>query len=152
MTEEERREPVATVAGAHAGLRAVAFKPRRALAPKAPALKAALKAEREAFRLKSELQRVGREDPEPARGRVSLPEVLRGGKVIDLDRCGAEGATRPRAFPQGSIRTIATPWGPNKGVELGAAVGATCPPPFPGGRYRPPRLCWIGTGGSVNSG
>ena len=86
MTEEERQELAATGAGAHAGLREVAFKLRRALAPKAPALKAALKAEREAFRLKSELQRVGREDPGPAQGRVSLPEVLRGGKVIEMDR------------------------------------------------------------------
>ena len=75
MTEEERRELAATVAGAHAGLREVAFELRRALEPKAPALKAALKAEREAFRLKSELQRVDRGDPEPAQRRVSLPEV-----------------------------------------------------------------------------
>ncbi len=57
MTEEERRELAATVAGAHAGLREVAFELRRALEPKAPAQRC-----------------------------VSLPEVRRGGTVIDMDR------------------------------------------------------------------
>ncbi len=59
---------------------------RRELTPKAPALKAAIKAERETFRLKRELQRLAMEDPEPAQGRGSLPEVRRGGKVIDVDQ------------------------------------------------------------------
>ena len=86
MTEEERRELVATVAGAHAGLREVAFELPRALEPKAPALKAALKAEREAFRLKRELQQLDLEGPDPAPRRSSLPEVRRGGKVIDIGR------------------------------------------------------------------
>lgn len=80
MTEEERQKLVAMVAEAHACLREVVFTLRRALAPEAPALKAALKAEREAFRLKSELQKLDREDPEPAQGRVSLPEVRRAGR------------------------------------------------------------------------
>ena len=86
MTEEERREMVAAVAEAHAGLREAASRLRRALAPKAPVLKAALKAEREAFRLKREMEKLGREDPEPAQERMSLPEVRRGGKVVTMDR------------------------------------------------------------------
>ncbi len=75
MTEDERRELVGTVAEAHAGLSEVAFKLRRELTPKAPALKAAIKAERETFRLKRELQRLDIEDPEQAKGRESLPAV-----------------------------------------------------------------------------
>ena len=86
MSEDERREMVATVAKAHAALREVALRLQRALTPKAPALKAAIKAERETFRLERELQRLDIEDPEPAQGRQSLPEVRRGGKVIHLDR------------------------------------------------------------------
>ena len=54
---------------------------------KSPALKAAVRAEQEAFRLKRELQRLDLEDPEPARRRDALGEVRRGGKVIDIDRC-----------------------------------------------------------------
>ena len=75
MTEDERRELVGTVAEAHAGLSEVAFKLRRELTPKALALKAAIKAERETFRLKRELQRLDIEDPEQAKGRESLPAV-----------------------------------------------------------------------------
>ena len=87
MSEDERRKLVGTVAEAHAGLREVAFQLRRELPPKAPALKAALKAEREAFRLQRELQRLDLEDSAPVTPRrASLPEVRRGGKVIDLDR------------------------------------------------------------------
>ena len=86
MTEDERRKLAGTVAEAHAGLREVAFQLRRELTPKAPALKVALKAEREAFRLQREIERLDGEDTEPAQGRTSLPEVRRGGKVVDLDR------------------------------------------------------------------
>ena len=45
MSEDERQELVGTVAEAHAGLRELAFKLRRELTPKAPALKAAIRAE-----------------------------------------------------------------------------------------------------------
>ena len=38
MSEDERQEMVRTVAEAHAGLRELAFKLRRELTPKAPAL------------------------------------------------------------------------------------------------------------------
>ena len=78
MSEDELQDLVKTVAEAHAGLSEVAFKLRRELTPKGLALKAAIKAERETFRLKRELGRLDIEDPEPAQGRESLPEVRRG--------------------------------------------------------------------------
>ena len=86
MTEDERQNLLRAIAEAHAGLSEVAFKLRRELTPKAPALKAAIKAEREIFRLKRELQRFDVEDLEQAKGRTSLPEVRRGGKVVDVDQ------------------------------------------------------------------
>ena len=63
MTEDEQQELLGTVAEAHAGLSEVVFKLRRALTPKAPALKSAIKAEREIFRLKRELLLLDIEDP-----------------------------------------------------------------------------------------
>ena len=86
MSEDERQEMVATVAEAHAGLRELAFKLRRELTMKAPALKAAIKAEQEVFRLKRYLQQLDLEYPEFPRRREALPEVRRGGNVIDPDR------------------------------------------------------------------
>ena len=86
ITEDERQELLGTVAEAHTGLSEVVFKLRRELTPKAPALKSPIKAERETFRLKHELQRLAIEDPEQANGRESLPEVRRGGKVVDMDQ------------------------------------------------------------------
>ena len=86
MTEDERQYLLRTVAEAHTGLSKVAFKLRRELTPKAPALKRAIKAERETFHLKGELQRLDMEDLEQATGRESLPEVRRGGKVVDVDQ------------------------------------------------------------------
>ena len=53
---------------------------------KAPALKTAIKAERETFRLKQELQRLDIEDLERAKRRESLPEVRRSGKVVDIEQ------------------------------------------------------------------
>ncbi len=84
MTEDERQGLLRTVAQTHASLSEVALKLRLGLPPKAPALKAAIKAEREAFRLKHELQRLDIEDLEQANGRESLPAVRRGGKVVDV--------------------------------------------------------------------
>ena len=86
MTEDEWLELVGTVAEANAGLSEVVFKLRRELTPKAPALKAAIKAERESFRLKRELKRLAMEDPEQAKGGELLPEVRRGGKVVEMDQ------------------------------------------------------------------
>ena len=92
MTEEERQNLLETVAEAHDGLSEVAFKLRRKLTPKAPALKAAIKAEREIFRLKRELQRLNIEDLEQAKDRTSLPEVRRGGKAVDVGQLLREKA------------------------------------------------------------
>ena len=86
MSEDERLELVRTAAEAHAGLSEIAFKLRRELPAKAPALKEALKAERTAFRLKRELQLLDIQDPEPARRRKAIPDVGRGGKVVDIER------------------------------------------------------------------
>ena len=86
MSEDERQELVRTAAEAHSGLSEIAFKLRRELGAKAPALKEALKAERVAFRLKRELQRLDLTDPDPAARRGPLAEVRRGGKVIDVER------------------------------------------------------------------
>ena len=86
MTEDERQNLLETVAEAHGGLSEVAFKLRRELTAKAPALKAAIKAERETFRLKRELQRFDVEDLEQAKGRTLLPEVRRGEKVVDVEQ------------------------------------------------------------------
>ena len=86
MNEDERQHLLETVAEAHGGLSEVAFKLRRELTAKAPTLKAAIKAEREVFRLERELQRLDVEDLEQAKGRTSLPEVSRGGKVEDVDQ------------------------------------------------------------------
>ena len=86
MSEDERQELVRTAAEAHSGLSEIAFKLRRELSAKAPALKEALKAERVAFRLKRELQQLDITDPDPLRRHEGLPEVRRGGKVIDIER------------------------------------------------------------------
>ena len=86
MNEDERQHLLETVAEAHGGLSEVAFKLRQELTAKAPTLKAAIKAEREVFRLERELQRLDVEDLEQAKGRTSLPEVRRGGKVEDVDQ------------------------------------------------------------------
>ena len=86
MTEDERQNLLETVAEAHGGLSEVTFKLRRELTTKAPTVKAAIKAEREIFRLKRELQRLDIEDLEQAKGRKSLPEVRRGGKAVDMEQ------------------------------------------------------------------
>ena len=50
------------------------------MTPKVPALKAAIKAERETFRLKCKLQQLDIKNLEQAEERESLPEVHRGGR------------------------------------------------------------------------
>ena len=86
ISEDERLELVRTAAEAHSGLSEIAFKLRRELSAKAPALKEALKAERVAFRLKRELQKLDLTDPDPPERSGPLGEVRRGGKVIDIER------------------------------------------------------------------
>ena len=86
MTEDERQNLLGTVVEANGGLSEVAFKLRRELTPQAPALKTAIKAERETFRLKQELQRLDIEDLEHAKRSEPLPEVRRSGKVVDMEQ------------------------------------------------------------------
>ena len=83
MIEDERQDLLGTVAEAHAGLSEATFKLRRELTPKDPALKTAIKAERETFRLKREILKLDLENP-PARS--PLPSLTRGGKVIDPEQ------------------------------------------------------------------
>ena len=86
MSEDERLELLGSITEAHATLREAAFKLRRELTQKAPATKAAIKAEQEAFRLRRELQRLELADPDPAERRGPLPEVRRGATAIDTGR------------------------------------------------------------------
>jgi len=79
MSEDERLELLRTASEAHADLKELALRLRRRLTSKAPATKAAFKAEQEVFRLRRELQQLELDDPDPAEGR-------RGGKVIDIER------------------------------------------------------------------
>ncbi len=86
MNEDERLELLRTASEAHADLKELALRLRRRLTSKAPATKAAVKAEQELFRLRRELQRLALSGPAPAERRWPLPEVHRGGKVIDIER------------------------------------------------------------------
>ncbi len=80
MTEDERQYLVGAVSEARVSLSEVAFKLRREVTPKVPALKAAIKAERETFRLRRELQQLDIKNLEQAEERESLPEVHWGGR------------------------------------------------------------------------
>ena len=64
MSEDERLEMLRAATEAHADLKDLALRLRRRLTLKAPATKAAFKAEQELFRLRRELQRLTLEDPE----------------------------------------------------------------------------------------
>ena len=77
---------VATAIEAYAGSREIVLQLRREITPKAPVLKAALRAEEGVFRLKRELQRLTLEDTEQEERREALHAVRYGGKVIDEDR------------------------------------------------------------------
>ena len=94
MTEDERQNLLETVAEAQGGLSEVAFKLRRELTPKAPALKAAIKAEREIFRLKHELQRFDIEDLEQAKSASRCPRSAGAGRRwMWTSYCGKKLAT-----------------------------------------------------------
>ena len=87
MSEDERHEMLRTVDEAHSGLKELVLRLRRHT-PKSPAHKAAVKAEQVVFRLKRELQQLDLENLELPRRRDALPEVRRGGNVIEVDRLG----------------------------------------------------------------
>ena len=82
MDEDEKQRLVDSVAEAHLSVSEVLSKLRRQLVTKAPALKAAVKAERELFQLKRQLQQL---DLDEATRPGPLAEVTRGGKPVDLD-------------------------------------------------------------------
>ena len=85
MTEDERDHLLSTVGQAHAGLSEVALKLRLGLPPNTPARKKAMKAERAAFDLKRALQRLDVKDvASTTRREPLLPEVRRGGQVVDI--------------------------------------------------------------------
>ena len=84
MSEDERLELLRTATEAHADLKELALRLRRRLTSKAPATRAAVRAEEGVFRLRRVLQRLTLDDPEPSRRRKELGEVRRGGKVIDV--------------------------------------------------------------------
>jgi len=86
MSEDERLELLCAATDAPADLKELALRLRRRLTSKAPATKAAVKAEQELFRLRRELQRLDLSGPAPAERRGPLPGVRRGGKVIDIER------------------------------------------------------------------
>ena len=86
MSEDERLELLGAATEAHADLKELALRLRRRLPAKAPATKAAVKAEQELFRLRRELQRLELSGPDPAKRRGPFPEVRRGDKAIDIER------------------------------------------------------------------
>ena len=88
MSEDERLEMLRTATEAHADLSELALRLRRRLTSQAAATQGAFKAEQGVFRLRRELQRMDLENPESAPRREALPEVRRGGKVVDIERLG----------------------------------------------------------------
>ena len=82
MDEEEKQRLLDSLAEAHLSVSEVLSKLRRQLETKSPALKAAVKAERELFQLKRHLQQL---DLDEATRPGPLAEVTRGGKPVDLD-------------------------------------------------------------------
>ena len=69
MSEDERLELRGSITEAHADLKELALRLRRRLTLKAPATKAAFKAEQELFRLRRELQRLELSGADPAERR-----------------------------------------------------------------------------------
>ena len=65
-----------------------AFKLRRELTLKAPALKAAIRAEGVVFRPEARAAAARSRESEQAPRREALPEVRRGGKLVEVDRLG----------------------------------------------------------------
>lgn len=86
MSEDERQQLLGIITEAHDALKEAAFKLRRHLPSKAPALESAFRAEQEVFRLRREIQRLVTEDPVLARKQEPLPEDRGSGKVIDIGR------------------------------------------------------------------
>ncbi len=83
LTEPDREQILAELTEAHNAISKLLSDLRRRYSAKAPALKAAAKAERHLFKLKREILKLDLENP-PTRS--PLPSLTRGGKVIDPER------------------------------------------------------------------
>ncbi len=85
MDEDERQRFVGSVVEAHSNVSEIAFKLRREFSSRSPVLKAAVKAERELFQFKQQLQKLDIDGaPQPDR----LASVTRGGKPVSQRRSG----------------------------------------------------------------
>ena len=82
MTESERAELLAELTEAHNVVSKLLSDLRGRYSAKMPVVKAAAKAERHLFHLKQEL---GKLELEGVPARTPLPEVRRGGKVVDVE-------------------------------------------------------------------
>ena len=78
MSEDERLELLRAAAEAPADLKELDLRLRRQLTSKAPATRAAGRAEEGVFRIRRELQRLELSGPDPAERRGLFPEVRRG--------------------------------------------------------------------------
>ncbi len=82
LTGSEREELLDELTKAHNVVSTVVSKLRGRYSAKTPAVKAAAKAERALFQLKRDLCKM---DLEGSPARTTLPEIRRGGKVVDLE-------------------------------------------------------------------
>ena len=80
MSEDERLKLLETVLEAQALLADAALELRRRLGRPSPLAKTAVRAERQVFRLKSELQRSDVDEPEPE------ARFYRGGPFVEINR------------------------------------------------------------------
>ena len=83
MTEPEREELLAQLTEAHNVISKLARELRSRYWHKAAAVKAAAKAERDLFRLKREMEKM---DLNEVADKTPLPEVKRGGTVVDVEK------------------------------------------------------------------
>ena len=91
LNEDERKELLGRINEAHGRVSAALSELRRRYSAKAAVVKAAAKAERDVFALRRELEKLEGGAGQPA---ASLPEVRRGGKVVDLGELGGRGGKR----------------------------------------------------------
>ena len=83
LTEPDREQILAELTEAHTTISKLVSELHRRYTAKSTVLKAAVKAERDLFRLKREMLQLDLENP-PARS--ALPSLTRGGKVIDPEQ------------------------------------------------------------------
>ena len=83
LTEPDRKQILIDLTEAHNAISKLLSDLRRRYAAKSPALKAAVKADRDLFQLTREILKLDLQNP-PARS--PLPSLTRGGKIIDPDQ------------------------------------------------------------------